>query len=708
MDALRTGNDPDLWSMAAYLLSAPDSSTLLTRIVSAAHRVSGAGAVAILLYNRELGLFEPVTPSASVGLDPAWLRGRGLPVCQSLAAQALETGGIVEVRDTASVLELEFPLLAGGVRPGAVSVAPLKVEDRSVGVLGFYHRMPRQEAINHAHLEAFAAMAAPAIVNAQVHQRERTLRERLEALDRATRAIAAERSLDQVLRRIVEIATEFVGARYGALGIAGESGYLTDFITTGITTEEYARIGPLPRGHGLLGTLIREGKPLRVPDISKDPRRVGFPSNHPPMTSLLGVPIRAHDQVVGDLYLTDKRDADRFSDDDQHLVELLAAHAGVAIENAHLFAREEEARRALQRAMESLRESERRARAIFEQSFQFVGLLSPEGILLDANQTALDFIGGTRDEVVGRPFWHTPWWRGSAEARDRVRTAVHEAAGGRFVRFEVDLPSLNGTMVSFDFSLTPMRDETGQVSLLIPEARDISAIKALTRAHDELTALRERERIGRDLHDGIIQDIYAGTLQLDDIAEDLQDEATRTRLLAVTDHFSNVITDVRTYIQGLRMRRIEGQSLSDGIRQLVEEVTRENGLIADFVLEGNPYRFPNTLANTVLQIAREALANVVRHARASTVEVRLAYAPSGVTFSLTDDGRGFDPASTPHEGHFGLTNLLNRAEEQGGNLTISSALGVGTRILAFLPNPEAALVVGSVDDETDDIKPVLP
>ncbi|MGH2346471.1 MAG: GAF domain-containing protein, partial [Chloroflexota bacterium] len=438
--------------MATDLLSAPDSSTLLARIVTAAHRVSGAAAVAILLYNHQSALFEPATPTVSVGLDPTWLRGRGLSGAQSLAAQALETGGIVDVRDTASMPEMEFPLLAGGARPGAVSVAPLKVEGRFVGVLSLYDLTPRTEPVNHAHLQAFAAMAAPAIVNARIHQRERTLRERLEALDRATRAIAAERSLDQVLRRIVEIAADFVGARYGALGIAGEDSYLTDFITTGITAEEYARIGPLPRGHGLLGTLIREGKPLRVPDISRDPRRVGFPPNHPPMTSLLGVPIRAHDQVVGDLYLTDKHDADQFSEDDQHLVELLAAHAGVAIENAHLLSREEEARRALQRAMESLSESERRARAIFEQSFQFVGLLSPDGILLDANQTALDFIGGTRAEVVGQPFWHTPWWRGSPEARDRLRAAVREAASGRFVRYEVDLPSLNGAVVSFDFS----------------------------------------------------------------------------------------------------------------------------------------------------------------------------------------------------------------------------------------------------------------
>ena len=593
----------------------------------------------------------------------------------------------MEVRDTAAAPEMEFPRLRGGQRPGSVRVAPLQVEGQFVGVLSFYDLAPRTEPANQPLLRAFAALAGLAIVNARTQQRERVLRERLEALDRATRAIAAELSLDQVLHRIVEIAVEFIGAHYGALGIAGPDGYLTDFITTGITPAEHPRIGALPRGHGLLGTLIRDGKPLRVADIGRDPRRVGFPPNHPPMTSLLGVPIRAHDRVVGDLYLTDKVGASDFSDDDQHLVELLAAHAGVAIENARLFAREAETRNALQRTMDSLRESERRARAIFEQSFQFVGLLSPEGILLDANQTALDFIGETRDAVVGRPFWHTPWWRASPEARDRLRRAVSEAAGGQFVRYEVELPALDGTLVTFDFSLSPVVDEAGRVSFLIPEARDISAIKALDRAHDELATLHERERIGRDLHDGIIQDIYAGTLQLDDLAEDLEDEVTRARLLAVSDHFSTVITDVRTYIQGLRVRRLEGRLLSDGIQELVREVMGQNGLAENFAVEGELYRLPDAAANTLLQIAREALANVVRHARATAVEVCLTYAPDGVTLQLTDNGRGFDPAVARQEGHFGLANLHRRAEELGGALAITSAPGAGTRLIAYLPRP---------------------
>ena len=527
------------------------------------------------------------------------------------------------------------------------------------------------------------------MVNIQARQRERAFRERLEALDRATKAMAAELSSERVLRRIVEIATELIGARYGALGIAGEDGYLLDFITTGITPEEHARIGPLPRGHGLLGALIRHGVPLRVPNIGRDPRRVGFPPHHPPMTSLLGVPIKVHERVVGDLYLTDKIGAGDFSDDDQHLVELLAAHAGVAIENAGLFRREEEGRHALQQALASLRESEQRFRAIFEQSLQFVCLLSPDGLLLDANHAALEFIGATRVEVVGRPFWETACWRASEAARARLREAVAEAARGALVRYEAEVLSRAGEPLSVDFSLKPVLNDAGQVVLLLAEARDLSPIKALARAHDELTALRERERISRDLHDGIIQDIYAGTLQLDDIAEDIQEEATRARLLAVSDHFSRVITDVRSYIQGLRMRRLQGQRLSEGITALVREFDGKGGLTATLALEGVPYPLPTPVANTLLQIAREALSNVVRHARATRVDTRLTYDERGVTFAVTDDGVGFDVPTAGRDGHFGLENLQRRAEEVGGHLSIDSAPGAGAQVVAFIPAPRA-------------------
>src|SRR5918911_639540 len=410
------------------LFTSRDVTSVLRQVVHTARALTSADGVAILLYDHESALFVPAVPSGAVGLDEHGLQQQGLAAVQSLALRAAEAHQIVEALDTTRTPEFDYPLLAGGRRPGAVAVAPLEVEDMVLGVLGVYHTQPRTDRLDGDALGAFAQLAGLAISIARAHARERTLLARLQALDEATRALAAELSLDQVLRRIVEVAARVAGARYGALGIAGPDGYLSDFITTGISPEERAKIGPLPRGHGLLGVLIRQGQPLRVPNIAHDPRRVGFPPHHPPMTSLLGVPIRVRNEVVGDLYLADKVGAPEFSEEDQHLIELLAAHAGIAIENARLYA---------------------------------------------------------------------------------------------------------------------------QVRML--------------------TQLHERERIGRDLHDGIIQDIYAGTLQLEVLAEDLPEET----------------------------------------------------------------------ANALLQITREALSNVIKHAAATTAQVRLAYAGEGITLTITDDGRGF-------------------------------------------------------------------
>ena len=181
------------------------------------------------------------------------------------------------VADTATTPAPDFPLLQGGRRPGGVIAAPLETEGVVVGVLELYTAVPQTVEPDRAALRSFAALGGLAITTAQAHERERALRARLEALDAASKALAAELSPDRVLQRIVEVAARLVGARYGALGVLDPDGYLSDFITTGLSPQERERIGPLPRGHGLLGALIREGQPVRVPDMARDPRRVGFP-----------------------------------------------------------------------------------------------------------------------------------------------------------------------------------------------------------------------------------------------------------------------------------------------------------------------------------------------------------------------------------------------------------------------------------------------
>ena len=520
-----------LGRLAADLSGSRDTRAVLRQVVDVGRSLGGADGALVLLYDTERDAFMPTVPGVAAADDQGWLERHGLGVAQELARRAIAAD------------DLLIAELAGA---GAY-ILPLKGERGVVGALELFGARRGGTGIDAEVLRTFAAIAGLAIANGQAYERERALRARLEALDEATKAFAAGLSPDQVLQRIVEIAASIAGARYGALGVAGADGYLTDFITTGLSAQEHAALGPLPRGHGLLGVLVRGGQSLRVPDIGQDPRRVGFPPHHPPMTSLLGVPIRVRNLVVGDLYLTDKIGSAAFSEDDQRLVEMLAAHAGIAIENARLYA----------------------------------------------------------------------------------------------------------------------------------ESADV-------------TRLRERERIARDLHDGIIQDIYAATLRLEDVAEDLQDSAAQARIGAVADGLLGVIGDVRSYIQGLRAHELDGHLHGEAIAALVREIAAPGGLESSLACEGVPVWLPDETANTLLQIAREALTNVIRHARAARVEVTLAYATAGVTLTVRDDGAGFDPDACRGEEHLGLRNLRARTEVARGSLTIGSSPSAGTTIAAFLPAPSPA------------------
>lgn len=369
----------------------------------------------------------------------------------------------------------------------------------------------------------------------------------LYALDRATRAIAAELDLDRVLELIVEGVRELVGARYAALGTITPNGAIESFITSGISEEDRARIGPLPRGHGLLGTIIRDGVSLRIPDIAAHPDSYGFPPHHPPMRALLGVPVMIGGRPVGNLYLTDKVATSEFSADDQELVELFALHAGIAIQNARLHA-----------------------------------------------------------EV------------------------------------------------------------------------------------QKLAIVDERLRISRDLHDGIIQSIYAVSLSLEDVAELVETDpvAASERVDRSIDRLNTSIGDIRTMIVGL------GTEAGAGIGEALESMTAE-------LLAGSPVemrldveaatavdeRLHPEAVHELVQIAREAVSNVARHSRAGAATLALQVEQDHAVLRVEDDGVGFDPDRRPGSGHFGLANLRDRASRVGGTLTIESRASAGTRIIVRLPLP---------------------
>ena len=375
----------------------------------------------------------------------------------------------------------------------------------------------------------------------------------IDALDSATRAIAGELDLDRVLQLIVDSVRGLVHARYAALGIVDASGRIERFITSGISVEERAEIGAPPRGHGLLGLMIREARAYRIPDIAKHRDAYGFPPGHPPMRSLLGVPVRTGGQPTGNFYLTDKEDAVEFSDQDQRLVEMFALHAGIAIQNARLHARVQ-----------------------------------------------------------------------------------------------------------------------------------------------QLAVIDERIRIGRDLHDGIIQGIYAVALSLEDVPELMGEDAPEAtaRVDRAIDRLNTTIGEIRTFIVGLGSD-VAQIAIGSRLAGLADEMLLSSGarmaLDLDLADVGEvDARLSQEAATQLLQIAREALSNAIRHSGAPRARLSLRAQDDQAVLAVEDNGRGFDPSLPRGAGHFGRANLHDRAVSVGGHLEISSRIGAGTRIIVRLPlsNPE--------------------
>ena len=366
------------------------------------------------------------------------------------------------------------------------------------------------------------------------------------ALDVAVRGVAGLAAVDDVLQVIVDQVRPVVGARYAALGIVDERGRIERFITSGIDDATRRRIGPLPEGRGLLGLIIRENRAFRIADMGQDPRRHGFPPNHPPMTSFLGVPITVKGVSLGRLYLTDKIGANEFSDEDLALVETFAVHAGIAMENARL----------------------------------------------------------------------------------------HEQL-------------------------------------------------------QRLAVIDERDRISKDLHDGIIQNMYAVSLSLEDVPElmdaDPEDAAARVERAIDAIHLS--IQDIRNFIFGLRPELLEGTSLVTGLAALVEEY-RHNTMIDLELLVPERIVEPSTeVTSQLLAIVSESLSNVVRHSRASRATVELAASPDGtMELRIADNGIGLDPAGVVRLGHQGLANVRERAARIRAAVEIGGEPGSGAHVIVHLPD----------------------
>lgn len=368
-----------------------------------------------------------------------------------------------------------------------------------------------------------------------------------EALVEATRAIAEVLDVEAVLRLIVESVRELVGAEYAALGIVDANGRIERFITIGVTTEERARIGAPPRGHGLLGLIIRERHSYRIPDIASHPDSSGFPPNHPHMQSFLGVPVISRGRSIGNLYLTNKRDALEFTEADQLLVEMFALRAGIAIENARL----------------------------------------------------------------------------------------HEQV-------------------------------------------------------QRLAVVDERERIAKDLHDGVIQAIYGVALSLDDVPAMMggePDEAA-ARIDRAIDSLNLTIREIRNFILGLRSELLHGADLLTGLATLANEFGATGASEVELDLAIDPdlaAAIPTSTRVQLLQMTREALSNAARHARARRTKIVMRIEEEMLVLRVEDDGVGFDTKADRSAGHLGLANLYDRAAGFGGAVSIESTLGAGTTLSIRVP-----------------------
>jgi signal transduction histidine kinase len=531
--------------------------------------------------------------------------------------------------------------------------------------------------------------------------------ERYERLLEAGLALSSELSLPAILQRIVELAAGITGARYGALGVLGRDGRISEFITTGVTPQERAAVGHIPVGRGILGVLIDDAAPLRLRDIAEDPRSVGFPPNHPPMRSFLGAPVAARGRVFGNLYLTEKQGAAEFDAQDERALVLLAAQAGAAIENAHLY--EEIADRA--RRLEAVRAVTgailagtapaallvlvvRQARGLVGADLATVAVPAGEGELA---VEAADGLGA--DELLGTVFPVEGSVSGEvirtgkavvladASADPRIaQPAVRAGVGPALVVPLAARGHTSGTLlVANGVGGPPLREAAMQLVEGFAEQAAVALEYARLQGElHRLVVLEDRERIARELHDGAIQALFAVGMGLQGSAMLAGDADLRRRIENAVEELDRVIRDLRNYIFGLRPGILADRQLDLALQRLVEELQQRRGVVAVAEIDPAVAAELTGRAADVVQLAREALSNVSRHADAVTCRVSLYRSERGAVLEVDDDGRGFDPTRTSGGGQ-GLRNLRERAAALGGRAEITSAPGEGTRVRVTIP-----------------------
>ena len=537
---------------------------------------------------------------------------------------------------------------------------------------------------------------------------------RLRALLEAATAIASDLSLESLLHRLVTTAAELTGARYAALGVIDRSGrQLERFLTSGIGEELYAAIGAPPTGRGILGVLIDKAAPLRLHDLSDDPRSVGFPPGHPPMRTFLGVPILLRGVAYGNLYLTEKANGDDFTDEDEEIVTLLAGQAAVAIENARLY----EATTQWSAQLESLNEIGN-ALATETDLGRLLDLIARRlhelldarlvAVMLPAGDDELRFAavaGDGGEEFLGRTLPRSSsksgrvYDRGRSERSDSVlddpevdRDVVRGfgARTGMWVPLVARSQTI-GLLVVHDklgpdarFTDNDLRlaETFGSRAAVAIDLSQRIARDALRRIVDAQEL--ERRRLARELHDETGQALSSILLSLKTLDEKAGDDDVRAAVANVRELVVATLHDVRRLALELRPKVLDDFGLVPALERLTETFGAQTGIGIRFESGLADERLASGVETALYRIVQESLTNIVKHSRARNISIVLVRKVGAVAAVIEDDGQGFDPTAV-RAGGFGLEGMRERVGLLDGRLRIESIEGVGTTLVAEVP-----------------------
>ncbi len=528
----------------------------------------------------------------------------------------------------------------------------------------------------------------------------RTSRDRIDSLLEAVLNVGRGLELEAALHRIVELAAALVDAQYAAMGVIGEDEQIIRFLTVGVSPEEIERIGPYPTGRGILGELIRHPTPLRLHDLSSHPSSFGFPPNHPPMRTFLGVPVRVRDAVFGNLYITEKRGGADFDQEDELLLSTLAAAAGVAIENARLYDEVRRRERWLLASSEISRQllsgsATADVLALFAAEAMDVAeadLVAIAVPLAESGRLVVEAAAGLNaDRVRGVTLpqegsvWQEVSTSGSPMLIADVRTDEHAAVpldperlfGPLLVMPTGEAGAVRGLLLVARRAGRPPFGTVIVQTLASFAAQAALALELADRRHDaeQLTVILDRDRIAKDLHDLAIQRLFATGMTLEGVGRLIDNATVAGRVSRAVDEIDETIKLIRTTIYALQPRD-EGSAarLRERILAEVEALPDVVGFTPSLRLEGPiDTKVPDEIADAVVAVLREGLSNAARHAEASRIEVSLV-ADRDVTLRIADDGVGI-PADVTRRG---LRNLADRAEHFGGQLTVAPGAERGT------------------------------